>query len=306
MLLHRPWAPLVALVIVQLSFGSLAAAGKYAIEHGIPPLAIAALRVSIAATILAAVAVARKTQRVPGRDIARLAGLALLGVVFNQILFLEGLERTTAVNASILIVLIPVFTLLIAVLLGRETFDGRRLFAVGLALAGTLALLRAERFDLANDLILGNVLVVLNCLSYSWYLVLARPVLQRHSSSTVVAWTFLLAAVPMAPLGVPDILAAAPRFTPPVIGALLWIILVSTVFAYGLNNYALRRLHASTVGGFVFLQPLFGIGVALALLPGESLEPRAVVAGLAILAGVVLLSRTKPVSRVATRPGVNP
>lgn len=291
-----PLAPLVALVVVQLSFASLAVVGKYALLAGLPPLAIAAIRVVFAGLLLSTLALGRAQERIPPRDLALLAGLSLLGVVGNQLLFILGLERTTAVNASILITTIPVFTLLVAVLLGREHFNRARTLGVAVALVGTLALLRAERFDLDDRLVVGNLLVVLNALSYSFYLVLARRILQRYRSITVVAWTFLFGTLVIVPLGTPHVVEAAERhlFTAAAWAALVWIILVPSVLAYALNNYALKRIQSSTVGGFVFLQALFGTLMALAFLPSETLDVRTAVAGLAIVAGVLIVASTEP------------
>ena len=56
------------------------------------------------------------------------AALALVGVVLNQVLFLLGVARTTAVHANILITMIPVFTLAVALVLGRERISARWTF----------------------------------------------------------------------------------------------------------------------------------------------------------------------------------
>lgn len=297
--------PLTALVLVQVSFASLLVAGEYVLDQGLPPLALAALRVLFASLLLALIMFATEIESVRGRDLAALAGLALLGVVLNQFFFLEGLARTTAINASVLIATIPVFTLCVAILLRHEYFDAKRAAGILIAFAGTLILLRVESFTLSDDVVLGNLLIVLNCLVYSFYLVLARSLLARYRSSTVVAWTFLLGAALLVPAGVPD-LTATPTvvFTPWVAATLVWIILVPSVLAYSLNNYALKRLHASTVGSFVFLQPVIGVLLSLALLPDESLSLRTALGGLVILAGVLLVSRTEARPRGTRNGGV--
>jgi drug/metabolite transporter (DMT)-like permease len=290
-----PVAPVVALVVVQFSFATLAVAGKEALLLGLPPLALAGLRVFFASLLLAALALARPAPALTGPDWARLAGLSLLGVVLNQLLFIEGLARSTAVNASILIATIPVFTLLAAVLLRRERTNLRRTAGVLVALVGTLALLHVERFSLDHGTAVGNLLIVGNCLAYSFYLVLSRNLLQRYPSPLIVAWTFLFGALVLFPLGVPDVAVAASAgiLTPRLGWVLAWIVLVPSVVSYGLNNYALKRVRASTVASFVFLQPLFGVVLALWWLPNESLEPRSMLAAAAILAGVALVVRSE-------------
>lgn len=291
----RRLAPFAALLGVQFAFASLPVAGKWVLNEGVPPFALAGLRVFFAGLIFAALALATARERVPARDAARLAGLALLGVALNQLLFLTGLDRTTAVNANLLIATIPVFTLVAAVALRHERFNLARAVGVAVAFAGALALLRAERFRAGDDVALGNLLVLLNCLSYSLYLVLSRSLLQRYRSMTVVAWTFLWGGMLMVPLAVPDVAAtpASVLLAAPMVAVMAWIVLVPSVAAYGLNTYALKRVRASTVGSFVFVQPLLGVALALALLPEERLDVRSALAGLLIIAGVLLVARTE-------------
>jgi drug/metabolite transporter (DMT)-like permease len=300
--------PLLALVVVQFSFATLAVVGKDALLQGLPPVALAGLRVFFASLLLGAIALARGRVHVAWPDLGRLAGLSFLGVTANILLFIEGLKRTTAVNAIILIVMIPVFTLLVAVLLRRERFDAKRAAGVLIALAGASILLRIEDFDAGNDVLVGNVLIVLNCLSYSFYLVLSRPLLQRYPSILVVALTFLLGALVLFPLGLPRTFDAADAgvFTQRVVLDLVWIVLVPSVLAYALNNYALKRLRASTVASFVFLQPVFGVALALALLPGEALDPRTALAGAIVFAGVALVVRTEATPAPVVPPPTTP
>src|SRR5438067_992051 len=56
----------------------------------------------------------------------------------------------------------------------------------------------------AGDL-LGDLLVVLNSLSYSTYLVLSRPALERHDPLTLISWVFVFGTIEMAIVGVPQL-----------------------------------------------------------------------------------------------------
>ena len=297
----QDWRPFAALLLVQFSFASLAVVGKVAVE-ALPPIIVAGIRMFFASIFLAALAFAAR-ERPRGLDLAKIFGLSLLGIVINQILFLEGLGHTTAVNASILVATIPIFTTGIAVLLGREAPKPLRLIGIGVALAGAFVVLGVERFDLGGETQLGNLMIVLNSLSYSFYLVLSRPLLHRYRSITVVAWTFLFGSVLITPI-------AAFRSTTfdfaqvpsSVWWAMVWIVLVPSVLSYSLNNYALKRIQSSTVATYVFLQPLLGVAMAIAFLEGETLPVRSLFGGLLILAGVLVVSRTERVEPVVAIP----
>jgi drug/metabolite transporter (DMT)-like permease len=74
--------------------------------------------------------------------------------------------------------------------------------------------------------------------------------------------------------------------------AFAWVVLVGSVGAYAFNNYALKRVDSSTVATFVFLQPLIGVTLAMILL-GDRLTPNAVLGGVLVVAGVVLVTRSE-------------
>ena len=102
--------------MTQVIFATLPIAAKLILPV-VEPLGIAAFRIFGAALAFATVKWSTRRGRVTApADLLRLVGLSLLGVVLNQVLFLEGVQRTTAVHANILITTIPVFTLAIALL----------------------------------------------------------------------------------------------------------------------------------------------------------------------------------------------
>jgi drug/metabolite transporter (DMT)-like permease len=295
----RPW---LALVTTQFAFASLAPSGKYAVDR-LDPLLVAGLRVLVGGAILSIIALSVAREPLERRHWLPLIGLSFLGIVFNQILFLEGLQRTSASNGAILVAMIPVFTLALAILLRRERATARRVAGVAAAFAGLAVMLRIEDFRLDSQTTLGNLMIVLNTLSYAFYLVLSRPLLARYRSTTVVMWTFLFSAVVMAPLGA----ATGTQVEWSALDgrlwfALAWVILVGSVAAYSLNNYALKRLSPSTVASFVFLQPVIGVLLSVLIL-GESVALRSLLGGLGIVAGVFIVSRSEPRAVGATDVG---
>lgn len=291
----------LALVVVQVAFGGLAVAGKFVLPH-MPPLALALLRLGVATVVL--FALERYAVRAPlpsRRDLVAFAGLALLGVTLNQGLFLVGLTMTTATNAVLLIATIPAFTLLVAVLMRHETTTTLKAAGLVVSFSGVALLVAGSGFDLGPTHLLGNVLIVLNSLSYSTYLVLSRPALARHDPLTVISWVFLFGFLEMMVVGAPALLDIRwSSFDGASWTALAYTLLVATVLSYGLNNWVLRHAPASRVASFVYLQPLVGTLLAWLLLD-ETLGWRTLVSGALILGGVALANRQHP-SRRAGRP----
>ncbi len=286
----------LALAGAQSGFALFPILGKLVLG-AVPPFLFAAFRVVAAAVLLEGVRRVRSpAEAIRPKDRPRMLLYALLGVSFNQVLFITGLFLTTAINTTILTATIPVFTLAAAVLLGRERMTARSALGLALAGAGALALLNAQRFDWGSASFRGDLLILANCTSYSLYLVLSRPVLAHYRVATFTAAVFRYGAAPIVLLALPDLR----RFEPARVSAVAWmclagVILLCTVIPYLLNSWALARTQASRVAFYVFLQPLIATVLAVLVL-GEGLTLKTVWAALLIFAGlgVTLVGRRLP------------
>ena len=281
---HR-WTVHAALAGAQVGFALFPILGKLVLAE-IPALLFAALRVTAAAVLLELLRRARRPEPIRPADRSRLFLYGLLGVSFNQVLFILGLSLTSAINTTILTATIPVFTLAAAVGLGRERLTTRPAFGIVLAATGALALLNAQRFDWSSDSFRGDLLLLANCTSYSFYLVLSRPMLAKYRAVTFTAAVFRYGAILIALLAIPEIL----RFHPSAVGPVAWaslggVILLCTALPYLLNSWALARTDASKVAFYVFLQPLIATALAMAIL-GETLTAKTVLAALLIFGGL--------------------
>lgn len=284
---------LTALIVVQVLFGLWPVAGKAALVH-LEPVHLLAVRTGGAALCLLALHPLLVKDPVPRQAFPAIVVLALLGVVLNQALFLAGLSLTTAVNAILVVTTIPVFTYLIAVLLGNESIGPRRTAGIVLALLGVVYLIGLSGLEASPRRALGDLLVLLNCISFAAFLVLSKPLAERHDPLSLTTGVFVAGAVAFVPVGlamglVPQVAAVPTAMA----GVLVFIVLGPTVGTYFLNATALRTVPASTVGVFVYLQPVV-TAVAAALLLGERLSWRLLPATALVFTGVWLVARRRP------------
>ena len=293
------WKVHAALAAAQSGFALFPIFGKLALGS-IPPFPLAAIRVVSSAIMLEAVSRLWQPDRIARGDRGRILLLALLGVSFNQLLFILGLSLTTAVNTSILISAIPVFTLATAVLLGRERTGPRAIAGVVLAAAGALLLLNAERFEWSSRYFRGDLLILANGFSYSLYLVLSRPLLTRYRPLAFTSAMFRWGAAPIALAAIPPLI----RFSPDEVSPTAWwslgaIVVFCTVIPYALNSWALARTKASRVAAYVFLQPIIAATLAILVL-GERPGWRTAAAAALIFSGLaVTLMRARVPAIVA-------
>lgn len=278
-----------ALLFVQITFGSFSVVGKYVLGY-LPPLALAGLRVLIVAPSLLLLTAMIDRRLPPRRELPRIALLGLFGVCINQVLFIIGLSRTTAINASILMPAIPVFTVSIAAIAGLERLRPRGVAGVLLAVAGALVMVDVAHFSFAEEGMLGNLLILLNCLSYAFFLVLSRPVLLRLPHTMVVAWSYMAGGLIVLALSAPDLLGAPYAAMPALAWAgLAFIVLFATLLNYLLNTWAIRHTSSSLVAVYTTLQPVVATVLAVLLLH-ESIGWKEVAGFSLIIAGLALIT----------------
>lgn len=283
-----------ALVTVQVFFAFHYAAAKWILTY-IPPLPWATIRaVGAAALIVLCVLATRHRIKRPWKEVFFMAFCSIFGVVINQICFVEGLSRTDTTHSSIINTSIPVATLLMAIIAGRERPTTRKLLGIGLALTGVIYLIGHSGAVLPQRFLTGDLLNVVNAMSYSFFLVLSKPVLARHGSLSNTAILLVSGAVGISLIG------GAPLsrldFAP--IPAGVWwmaaaVVVFATVAAYLLNFWALKRTESSTVAMFIYMQPIIASIVGVTFL-GETLGPETLVAGALIFTGLgVAVSRRR-------------
>jgi len=289
-----PWRVHLGLVFVQLTFGGFHVVSKAMLTE-LHPLALAGLRVMVAAPVLLALAWALDRTWPRWRDLPRLALLGLLGVFTNQLLYILGLNYTTATNAAILMPSIPVFALAVALVLRVEKPSLRRFAGIALAVAGALVMLEPTRFRLGDATLQGNIMILANCFSFAAFLVFMRPVLRRLPVTTVIAWSFLFGGLGLSAVSWPYVADMGPStLSTGVWVGLAYIILIPTILNYIINTWAVARSTPSLVATYTTLQPLSS-GTLAWLFLSESLAWPQLVGGVFIVAGLYVISwRRRP------------
>ena len=281
--------PHIALIAVQIMFATWPVLGKIALRT-LPSLSLVAFRVFGAAVALSAIGAAtRKVGAIARSDWGLLILCTLLGIVFNQWLFVKGLSLTTAVNATLLGTTIPVFTLLVSIILGNDTASWRRITGILVAAAGVIYLIGPEHADLSHGA--GDLLIISNSLFYGTYIAISKRLVDRYNALTVITWIFILGSLPTLPVGVMSFAKVSVRDVPAIVWlSVAYIVLVATVVCYYLNSWALTRVPPSTVAVYIYLQPLIAFVLAPLLL-GETVSPRVLVAAVLVFAGVAIVTR---------------
>jgi drug/metabolite transporter (DMT)-like permease len=287
---ERQLRVILALILVQIIYASGVIVGKFTLPV-VPAPVIVTLRMIVASVVFF---IAHRVMRgsVPrsAADWGRFALLGVLGGAGNQLLILMGLTRTTAINAAILIPMIPIFTVVFGWALMGDRPTRLKWAGVAIAGAGTVYLIGPDRVSLAPDVAVGNVLVLIGMAFNALAFLLSKQMLQRYSPVTVAFCLTLTGLIGVAPLGIQASGAIHPELlTNRLLLWLAYMVVFPTTVTYFLNLTALRQASPTLVTSFIYLQPLFTTAVAPLVLQGEELTIRMAVAGAAIFAGVAVV-----------------
>ena len=145
--------------------------------------------------------------------------------------------------------------------------------------------------SISTDLALGNLFVLINACSYAIYLTIVKPLMSRYHFLTIMKWVFSIGFFAVLPFGYSDVLAVEwSEISDKIWGEIAFVVIGTSFLAYMFNIYALKRLRASTVGFYIYLQPVLATVVAL-ILGSDKLDPIKILASLIIFIGVYLVGR---------------
>jgi drug/metabolite transporter (DMT)-like permease len=228
------------------------------------------------------------------KDIPRFILCAITGVAINQLMFIKGLTLTTPVHAALLILVTPVFILLIAFAASTEKISFLKITGLLFALAGSAILISAkETIAMAPNMLLGDIFIIINAISYAFYYILVKPLMQKYSPLHVIRWVFTFGVILIFPFCWNEFSVIEwAKFETGHFTALIFVVIAGTFFAYLFTVYGLKHLSASATGSYIYLQPLFAAVISMIFFK-EALSLYKIISAVLIFAGVYLVNKKK-------------
>ena len=272
---------------------------KGVMPNYVTPFAFIFLRVVGAALLFWAISFLGPKEKIEKKDWLRMVVAALLGMVINMLSFFKGLELSTPINSAVLVTISPIIVVVLSALFLKERISLNKGLGILLGFAGALGLVLfgAEIRQDAPNIPLGNSLFLLNATAYGAYLIVAKRLVEKYHPFTLMKWLFTIAVVINFPITVGDFLSIEWSTMPLwAYGVVAFVIVGTTFCTYLFNIFAMTELKASTIGAFIYVQPLFGI--LFALVTGkDTLTIIKIISASLVLFGVFLASR-----KVKARP----
>lgn len=288
----RYWA-LIGAFTVQLLYGlnytfiKDVLAGGYMQSNGLVLLRI------IGATLLFwLLKDAGPKEKIEKRDFKTIFTAAVFGVAVNMLFYIKGINFTTPIHASVIMITVPIIVLILSSLYLKERITTLKIIGVLLGFSGALVLsIYGKSGAVGDNVLLGNLFVFINAVSYSIYIIIIKKLTNKYHPFTFIKWLFLIGFFLVLPFGFKDLMSTQlDIFTPYIYFSVIFIVVGATFGTYFLNPLALKHLKASTVSTFIYIQPVIA-GVFAIIMGSDTVTPVKLIASVLIFSGVYLVTK---------------
>ena len=231
-------------------------------------------------------------EKIEKRDFFKILLASILGMCVNMLAFFRGLELSTPINSGIIITLSPVLVLILSYFFLKEKVTLKKIIGILIGFSGAVFLiLNSSKTGInAPNIPLGNSFFLLNASAYAGYLIVIKPLTSKYNIFTLMKWLFLIGLVLSTPITFNQFIEVnwteLPWFA---IWRMAYVVIGTTFLTYLFNIYALKTLSPTTVGSFIYLQPIITIGFAL-ITGNDVLDTTKLFSCLLVFIGIYLVS----------------
>jgi len=257
----------IAVLFTTIFFSTNFTAVKFLIDRNlIMPFGLNFLRISVSTILLWCFFVFKKEkEKVERKDMGRIILCSITGNVLNQFLFIEGLSLSTPIHGALLMLTTPILITFFAAAFLGEKINRNKIIGLILGITGaTFLILSRTSIQSGSNILLGDILIFLNAVSYTIYFVIVKPLIKKYNAITIIRLMFTFGFIISIPFcwnqftHIPWDNYSLTSFT--VLGL---IVIGGTTLAYMFNIYGINKLGASITGNYIYLQPVFATIIAI-------------------------------------------
>jgi drug/metabolite transporter (DMT)-like permease len=290
---------LIGVFLVQVIYGFTFTFANDVIDEGfIRPFGFIFIRVLGACILFWLLSLFTPKQKVDPKDYITFFLASIFGIALNMLTFFKGLEFTTPIHASVIMTVVPIVVLVLGAFFLKERITGLKIVGILLGFSGAIVLsIYGKSSHVADNIPLGNLLVFINAVSYSIYLIIIKKLTNKYHPFTFIKWLFLFGLILVSPFGYGEFTEIVwSSFTPYILFSVLFVVIGATFTTYLLNPIALRHLKASTVSTFLYIQPVIASIFAL-LMGSDTMNTIKIIAACLIFTGVYLVTKSPKLYR---------
>jgi len=235
-----------------------------------------------------------KTEKVPAKDILLLFFASLFALTLNQLPFFVGLSMTSPIDASIVVTMLPIMTMILAAIFIKEPITLMKAVGVLVGASGALIIVfNNNTVHVGKSNLWGNIIVFAAVSSFAVYLTLFKNLISRYSSVTIMKWMFLFGTLVCLPFCYKPL--AQTNFSLLTTGTywrIAYMVLMATFMGYLLIPIGQKVLRPTTLSMYNYVQPI--VASLLAVFIGiDTFGYEQALAGILVFSGVYIVTQSK-------------
>jgi drug/metabolite transporter (DMT)-like permease len=235
-----------------------------------------------------------KNEKVPAKDILLLFFASLFALTLNQLPFFVGLSMTSPIDASIVVTMLPILTMILAAIFIKEPITLMKFIGVLVGASGALLIVfNNDAVHVGKSNFWGNVIVFGAVGSFAVYLTLFKDLISRYSPVTIMKWMFLFGTIVCLPFCYKPL--AQTDFSVLSSGTYLriaYMVLLATFMGYLLIPIGQKVLRPTTLSMYNYVQPIVASMVAV-FIGIDTFGYEQALSGLLVFSGVYIVTQSK-------------
>lgn len=285
----------LALLLANIIFGVNNPVARMLMPEVLDPMVLTFFRFSGGMVLFWVASLFVKQEHVPAKDVLLLFFASVLGLSLNQLPFFFGLSMTSSIDASIVVTMLPIVTMLLAAVFIREPITQMKAVGVLVGASGALIIVFSSHSTTqsVNGNMAGNLIVFLAVISFSLYLTLFKNLISKYQPVTVMKWMFLFATI----TGLPFCYGPLVEMNAAALSAGEWmsvgfVVLFATFLGYLLLPIGQKTLRPTTLSMYNYVQPIVASLVAI-FMGVDRFGYQQALAAVLVFSGVYVVTQSK-------------
>lgn len=285
----------LALLAANIFFGINNPVARFLMPDIINPLALSFLRFSGGMLLFWMASLLFKREHVPLKDIVLFFFASLFALTFNQLSFFIGLSKTSSIDASIVVTLLPIVTMILSAIFLKEPITKLKAIGVLVGASGALIIVfgggSTEQIGSGN--MLGNLIVFMASISFATYLTLFKKLIDRYHPITIMKWMFLFATI----TGIPFTYKHLTEINFETLTTISWmsiayVIVFASFISYLLLPIGQKSLRPTTLSMYNYVQPIVASLIAV-IIGLDKLGYHQILSALLVFSGVYIVTQSR-------------
>ena len=284
----------IAMFSANIIFGLNTAISRTLMPEILSPYALTFFRLAGGFILFWIVSIFVKKERVPAKDILMLFFASFFALSFNQLPYFIGLSMTSPIDASIVVTMLPIVTMILAAIIIKEPVTMLKAIGVLVGASGALLLVfHNPVVHVGQSNFWGNLIVFVGVTSFALYLTLFKNLITRYSPVTVMKWMFLFGTIVCFPFCYKPLVQT--NFALLTAGTYLrigFVVIFATFLGYLLIPIGQKVLRPTTLSMYNYVQPIMASMVAVGI-GIDTFGVEKALSAVLVFAGVYIVTQSK-------------